>query len=95
MTVKMTMNCDYDSILGVILPVEDKRLSILHLILKLTRTHPLCYTLCQKHSGCVFAIGKNGSNPITVIVNKPLYFRIHLKEPLIKSFFCKHFAQES
>ena len=65
MTVKMTMNCDYDSVLGVILPVEHKMMPIvqLHLILKLTKTHPLVYTFCQKHSGCVFASGKNGSIP--------------------------------
>ena len=37
--VKMTMNCEYDSIVGVILPVENKILPIVHLIL--TKTHPL------------------------------------------------------
>ncbi len=41
MGVKMTMNCDYDSVVGVILPVENKILKIIHLILKLTKTHPL------------------------------------------------------
>ena len=59
--VKMTMNCEYDSVVGVILPVENKLLPIVHLILKLTKT--LYYTFCQKHSGCVFASGKNGSTP--------------------------------
>ena len=61
--VKMTMNSDYDSVVGVILPVENKILPIVHLILKLTKTHPLLYTFCQKHSGCIFASGKNGSTP--------------------------------
>ncbi len=39
--VKMTMNCEYDSVLGVIFPVEYKILPIVHLKLKLTKTHPL------------------------------------------------------
>ena len=39
-------------------------LPIVHLILKLTINHPLIYTFCQKHSSCIFASGKNGSNPI-------------------------------
>ena len=57
--VKMTMNCYYDSsVIGVILPVENKILPIIHLKMKLTKTHPLFYTFCQKHSGCVFASGK-------------------------------------
>ena len=62
--VKMTMNCEYDSVVGVILPVENKILPIVHLKLKLTKTHQLFYTFCQKHSGFVFASGKNGSTPI-------------------------------
>ncbi len=48
--VKMTMNCDYDSVLGVILLVENKILPIVHLILKLTKTHLLYYTFCKKNS---------------------------------------------
>ena len=59
----MTMNCEYDSVVGVILPVKNKILPIVHLKLKLTKTHPLFYTFCQKNSGCVFASGKNGSTP--------------------------------
>ncbi len=51
----MTLKCGYDSVVGVILPVENKLLPIVHLILKLTKTQPL---LCQKHSGCVSASGK-------------------------------------
>ena len=43
----MTMNYDYDRVVGVILPVEIKILPDVHLILN-----------CQKHSGCVFASGK-------------------------------------
>ena len=65
----MTMNCEYDSVVGVILPVENKILPIVHLILKLTKTHPLFYTFCQKHSGCVFASGKNGSTPFKISFN--------------------------
>ena len=57
----MTMNCEYDSVVGVILPVENKILPIVHLILKLTKTQPLFCTYCQKHSGCLFGFGKNGS----------------------------------
>ncbi len=30
--VKMTMNCDYDSVVGVILPVENKILLIVHAV---------------------------------------------------------------
>ena len=59
----MSMNCDYDSVVGVILQMGNKILPIVHLILKLTKTHPLFYTYCQKHSGCIFASGKNGSTP--------------------------------
>ncbi len=64
--VKMTMNCDYDSVIGVILPVENKILPIVHLLLELTKTHPLFYTFCQKHSGCVFDSGKNGNIPFSL-----------------------------
>ena len=61
--VKMLMNCDYDSsVVGVILPVENKLLPIVHLKLKLTKTH----TFCQEHSGCVFDSGKNGSTTSTI-----------------------------
>ncbi len=56
--VKMTIKCEYDSVVGVIMPVEKKILPILHLKLKWTKTHPLFYTFC-----CVFAGGKNGSSP--------------------------------
>ncbi len=51
-------------IVGVILPVENKIMPIVHLKLKLTKTHPLFYTFCPKHSGCVFAGGKNVSTPL-------------------------------
>ena len=43
--------------------LENKILPIVHLILNLTKTHILFYTFCQKHSGCIFASGKNGSTP--------------------------------
>ncbi len=67
---EMTMNCDYDSVVGVILPVDNKIVPIVHLKLKLTKTHPLFYTCCQKHSGFVFASGKNGSTPCPEIKQK-------------------------
>ena len=54
---------DYDRVVDDILQVENKILPIVHLILKLTKIHPLCNTFCQKHSGCIFASGKNGSIP--------------------------------
>ncbi len=63
----MTMNCKYDSEVVVILPLDSKILPIVHLKLKLTKTHPLFYTFCQNHSGCVFASGKNGSIPNTQV----------------------------
>ncbi len=62
-TLLLTMNCEYDSIVGVILPMENKIMPVVHLKSKLTKTHPLFYTFCQKHSGCVFDSGKNGSTP--------------------------------
>ena len=34
------VNCEYDSVVGVILPVENKIVPIVHLKLKLTKTHP-------------------------------------------------------
>jgi len=55
----MTMNCDYDSVGGVILPVENKILPIVHLKLKLTKTHPLFYT---------FGSGKNGSTLTNILL---------------------------
>ena len=61
--VKMTTNCEYDSVVGVILPVENKILPIVQPKLKLTKTHPLFYCFCQKHSGCVFASRKNAMYP--------------------------------
>ncbi len=51
----MTINCEYDSVVGVILPVENKILPI-----EIDKNTP---TFCQKHSGYVFASGKNGSDP--------------------------------
>ena len=55
-----------DSVVGVILPVENKILPIVHLKLELTKTHQIFYTFCQKHCGCVYASGKNGSTLITL-----------------------------
>ncbi len=49
----MTMNCYYDSVVDVTLPVENIILPIVHLILKLTT--PLFK---------LFASGKNGSTPV-------------------------------
>ena len=51
----MTMNCDNDS---VILPVENKILSIVHLILKLSKTHPLFKTFCQKTAAVFLLVVK-------------------------------------
>ncbi len=48
----MTMNCDNDSVLGVIMPVENKMLPILNLILILTKTHPLF----AKNTAAVFLL---------------------------------------
>ena len=49
----MAINCDYDSVVGVILPVENKILPIVHLILKLTKLHPLFFTLFAKNTAVV------------------------------------------
>ena len=49
---KMTMNCDYDSVVGVILPVENKILPIVHLNLKLTKTHPFSHFLPKTQRLC-------------------------------------------
>ena len=38
--VKMTLNCEYDGVVGVILPMENKILPIVQLLLKLTKKHP-------------------------------------------------------
>ncbi len=38
--VKMTKNCEYESVVGVIFPVENIILPIVRLKLKLTKTHP-------------------------------------------------------
>ena len=38
--VKMTMNCEYDSGVGVILPVKNKILPIVHLKLKIDKNTP-------------------------------------------------------
>ncbi len=56
----MTMYSDYDSLEGVIFPMENKILPIVHLLLTLTKTHPL-FTLC------VFG-GKNGSTSFKILV---------------------------
>ncbi len=58
------VNCEYDSVVGVFLPVENKIVPIVHLKLKVTKTHSFFYFFCQKYSGCVFAKGKNGSAPL-------------------------------
>ena len=85
----MTINCDYDSVVGVILSVEDKILPIVHLILKLIKTLPLFYTFCQKHSGCVFASGKNGSTPFKrqaqLLSDLPSKNVIHKDDNILKS----------
>ena len=51
----MTMNCEYDSVVGVILPVENRILQIVHLKLKLTKTHPF-FTLFAKNTAAVFLL---------------------------------------
>ncbi len=48
------MNCDYDSVEGVILPVEI--LPIKYLIMTLTKTHPLFFTLFDKITAAVFLL---------------------------------------
>ncbi len=62
--LKMTMNCDYDSIVGVILPVENKYCQLYNI--EIDKNTPTFLHLCQKHSGFVFASGKNGSIPHTL-----------------------------
>ena len=51
----MIMNCEYDSVEGVILPVENKILPIVHLKLKLTKTHPL---FAKNTAAVFFSSGK-------------------------------------
>ncbi len=51
----MTMNCEYDSVVGVILPVDNKRLPIVHLKLNLTKKHPF-FTLLAKKTAVVFLL---------------------------------------
>ena len=47
----MPMNCDYYSVVGVVLPVENKILPIVRTPhIEIDKTHPLFYTFCQKHS---------------------------------------------
>ncbi len=58
--VKMTMNCDYDSVVGIILP-------IVHLILKLTITHPLCFTHFAKN---VFLIVVKMAAPLIMVYGR-------------------------
>ena len=50
--VKMTMNCEYDSVVGVILPVEYKILPIVHLKLKLTKTPAFLHFLPKTQRLC-------------------------------------------
>ncbi len=52
--LKMTMNREYDSEGGVILPVENKLLSIVHLLLKLTKN--IHFTLFAKNRAVVFLL---------------------------------------
>ena len=61
--VKMTMNCEYDSVVGVILLVENKILPQI----EIDKNTPTLLHSGQKHSGCVFASGKNGSTPCGVL----------------------------
>ena len=49
------MNCNYDSVVGVLLPVENKILPIILLTLKLTKTHPL-FTPFAKNTAVVFLL---------------------------------------
>ncbi len=51
----MTMNCYYDSVVGVILPEENEILPIIHLILKLTKTHQI-FPLFAKNTAVVFLL---------------------------------------
>ncbi len=51
----MSMNFDYDSVLGVILPVENKILPIIHLTLKLTK-HIQFFTLFAENTAAVFLL---------------------------------------
>ena len=40
---------------------KPKLMAYINFILKLTKTHTQFYNFCKKHSGCVFASGKNGN----------------------------------
>ena len=53
--VKMTMNCEYDSVVGVILLVVKKILPIVHFKLKLTK-HSHFFTLFAKNTAAVFVL---------------------------------------
>ena len=59
----MIMNCEYDSVEGVILPVENKILPIVHLILKFTKTHSLFLHFCQNTD--LFLLVVKMASPLT------------------------------
>ena len=65
----MTMNCaDYDSVVSVIFPVENKILPIVHLKLELTKTHPLF----DKNTAVVFLLVVKMAGPrLHVLENDP------------------------
>ncbi len=64
MGVKMTKNCDYDSVVGVILPVEN-RIPIANCTpqIEIDKNTPLFYTVCQKHSQLFLLVVKMAAPP--------------------------------
>ncbi len=63
----MTLNCEYDSVVGVILPVENKILPIVHLKLKLTIHTQFC-TLFAKNTAAVFLLVVKMAAPRLIIL---------------------------
>ena len=83
----MTMNCEYDSVVGVILPVENKILPIVHLKLKLTKTHPLF----AKNTVAVFMlVVKKAAPPVNSVgfLHPHMIRHLQKKITLLRSFVC-------
>ena len=68
----MTMNCDYDSVVGVINPVENKILQIVHLILNWQK-HTHFFTLFAKNTVVVFLLVVKMAAPLSIVIVKILY----------------------
>ncbi len=70
MGMKMTMNWEYDSVVGVILPVENKILPIYTPQIEINKNTPIFFTLFAKNTAAVFLLVVKMAAPLLKLTQK-------------------------